>query len=134
MPRPFGPAALVHAIVVATTSFLGVPGLPAAPAAAAPDCLAAPDTTPTAGRRWFYRLDRATDRKCWYLREAGEPRPAAQRTAEPAPVPAEPLAAAPAGRPARPLTASERDLLFQEFLAWRLQQPSADTTGAGAAR
>ncbi|NVO12764.1 MAG: hypothetical protein HXX10_01885 [Rhodoplanes sp.] len=134
MQRPFGPAPFVRALVLATTSFLGLPCLPASPVAAAPDCLAAPDTTPTAGRRWFYRLDRGTSRKCWYLREADEPRPATGETAETAPAPATPLAPASAERPARPLTASERDVLFQEFLAWRLQQPSAEETAAGAAR
>lgn len=134
MSRLFGPAPLVRAIVLATTSFLGVPCLPAAPAAAS-DCLAAPDNTPTAGRHWFYRLDRGTDRKCWYLREAGEPRRATPEASETAPAPAAPLAAAASAEPpARPLTASERDVLFQEFLAWRLQQPSEETTGADAAR
>ncbi|MDC7785456.1 hypothetical protein PQJ75_27230 [Rhodoplanes sp. TEM] len=131
-----------------------------APAVAAPDCLAAPDDTPTEGRRWYYRLDHANNRKCWYLRAPGEARAAspaggeasdsgpASVSATPVPAtplppgaaatPAEPLAGAPVaaatgrgvdGRgapehPSHPLTDAEREALFREFLAWRLQQPA----------
>jgi hypothetical protein len=34
----------------------------------ADDCLAAPDSPSPQGTRWYYRLDWATQRKCWYLR------------------------------------------------------------------
>jgi len=47
----------------------------AAPAntANADDCLAAPNSAGSTGQRWYYRLDRATQRKCWYLRAPGQP-------------------------------------------------------------
>jgi hypothetical protein len=41
-------------------------------ARAADDCLAAPkDVTPEGGH-WYYRIDHATKRHCWYLRTEGE--------------------------------------------------------------
>ena len=39
--------------------------------AAAPDCLASPKDAAPQGQHWYYRLDRTTKRKCWYLRAAG---------------------------------------------------------------
>ncbi|MGY3036491.1 hypothetical protein ACVIIV_005661 [Bradyrhizobium sp. USDA 4354] len=41
-------------------------------ATAAPDCLAAPKDAAPQGQHWYYRLDRTTKRKCWYLRAAGD--------------------------------------------------------------
>jgi hypothetical protein len=40
--------------------------------AGADDCLTAPNSAAPAGKRWFYRTDRATQRKCWYLRGPSE--------------------------------------------------------------
>jgi hypothetical protein len=46
--------------------------LPATPGNAAPDtCLAAPDSTPPEGSHWYFRTDRTTQRKCWYLAAQG---------------------------------------------------------------
>jgi hypothetical protein len=46
--------------------------LPATPGNAATDtCLAAPDSTPPEGSHWYFRTDRATQRKCWYLAAQG---------------------------------------------------------------
>ena len=42
-----------------------------AQAATADDCLTAPKGATTAGSHWYYRIDRATKRQCWYLREEG---------------------------------------------------------------
>jgi hypothetical protein len=36
-------------------------------ALAADDCLAGPDRPPALGGHWYYRLDQAANRKCWYL-------------------------------------------------------------------
>lgn len=36
-------------------------------ARAADECAAAPNAPPPAGQHWWYRTDRATKRKCWYL-------------------------------------------------------------------
>ena len=35
------------------------------------DCRAKPDGTAPAGLHWYYRVDRANDRHCWYLHEQG---------------------------------------------------------------
>src|SRR6476619_4965040 len=43
-----------------------------AQAASADDCLTAPKGATTAGSHWYYRIDRATKRQCWYLREEGD--------------------------------------------------------------
>lgn len=37
----------------------------------AADCLAAPKGAAPQGQHWFYRLERATKRQCWYLRAEG---------------------------------------------------------------
>lgn len=46
---------------------LAAPCLPAA--AAADECLPAPTGTAAKGQHWYYRLERATHRKCWYVRD-----------------------------------------------------------------
>ena len=35
--------------------------------ALASDCLAAPNTSAPQGQHWYYRIDRTSHRKCWYL-------------------------------------------------------------------
>ncbi|WP_431202848.1 hypothetical protein ACQ86E_28735 [Bradyrhizobium betae] len=50
---------------------------------AASDCLASPKGAAPQGQHWFYRLDRATKRQCWYLRaEGGKTTQSAQATAD----------------------------------------------------
>jgi hypothetical protein len=39
----------------------------------ADDCLAAPNSPAREGTRWSYRLDRATQHKCWYMRALDQP-------------------------------------------------------------
>ncbi len=41
------------------------------PANAADDCLSGPKATTPAGQHWYYRIDRATKKHCWYLGEHG---------------------------------------------------------------
>lgn len=48
----------------------------ASTANAASDCLASPKGAAPQGQHWFYRLDRATKRQCWYLRAEGAKEPA----------------------------------------------------------
>jgi hypothetical protein len=58
---------------------------PAATSAAnaAADCLASPKGVAPQGQHWYYRLDRATKRQCWYLRAAGDKNsPKATQTAQ----------------------------------------------------
>jgi len=50
---------------------------------AASDCLASPKGAAPQGQHWFYRLDRATKRQCWYLRaEGAKATQSAQATAD----------------------------------------------------
>jgi hypothetical protein len=39
--------------------------------AKADECRAKPDSSAPAGMHWYYRIDRATSRHCWYLHEQG---------------------------------------------------------------
>ena len=89
-------------------------GWAAGPTQAA-DCLAAPDGVAPDGWHWYYRLDRANNRQCWRLREAGLPtRPAAPpktRRAE----------------SRRPRSAGVRaKRCSRNFLEWRKTQPAAE--------
>jgi hypothetical protein len=47
-------------------------------ALAAGDCLSGPKGAPRDGGHWYYRIDRATQRHCWYVRDREHP--AAQRS------------------------------------------------------
>lgn len=49
--------------------------------AAADDCLPGPKGATPQGQHWYYRLDHANKRQCWYLREEGERPPQATATA-----------------------------------------------------
>jgi hypothetical protein len=71
-------------------------------AAPAEACLAGPGAPSPAGKHWYYRVDRASHRKCWYLgaldgrrhrASVARTAPAAARNADT--TPAEPAAAAP---------------------------------------
>lgn len=44
---------------------------PAAEPAAENECLSAPKATTPAGAHWYYRVEKGTKRKCWYLSDAG---------------------------------------------------------------
>lgn len=53
---------------------------------AASDCLASPKGTAPQGQHWYYRIERATKRQCWYLRaEGGKDSANAVQTAQAAP-------------------------------------------------
>ncbi len=57
-------------------------------ARAADDCLTAPKDETPEGSHWYYRIEHATKRHCWYLREEGEKpaqtaAPSAARAAKP---------------------------------------------------
>jgi hypothetical protein len=66
--KSFGSKSL---IALALMSVVGV-NLAAA-TAHAEDCLAAPNSPAREGTRWYYRLDRATQHKCWYMRALDHP-------------------------------------------------------------
>jgi hypothetical protein len=65
IPRPLRSIALVAAVLM---SGAGV----TVPARAA-DCLAAPNSPAPQGSHWYYRLNWATQHKCWYVRPPGRP-------------------------------------------------------------
>lgn len=44
---------------------------PAEEPAAENECLSAPKATTPAGGHWYYRIEKGTKRKCWYLSDAG---------------------------------------------------------------
>ncbi len=67
IPRPFESIALLATLLVIG---LGV-GAPAT-TARADDCLAAPNSPAPQSSHWYYRTDRAKQRKCWYLRAADQ--------------------------------------------------------------
>jgi hypothetical protein len=83
------------------TSLLGT-SLLGQPARAAEDCLTAPNRAPAPGGHWYYHLDRASDRKCWYLVEPPPQAPSAQ-----APSLQMPIAQAPSTQAPQPQFAPE---------------------------
>jgi hypothetical protein len=122
-------------------------------AVAAVECLTEPNRDAPQGSHWFYRVDRATDRRCWYLRASTpppSPAPAAEAqhaTPRPAAAPVvqrsgpspgdsapavetrratvRPTAGQTGQRPRPPLSESDQAALFLEFLRWKEQQKSA---------
>jgi hypothetical protein len=68
----------------------------------ADDCLTEPNSSAPAGSHWYYHLDRAKQRKCWYIGATGQPAQpvATQATSDPARAPAPPIA------PHKPATTS----------------------------
>ena len=101
IPRPIGLIALVSTLFLAGAS-VSMP----VDVARADDCLAAPNSPAPPGSHWYYRMDWAKQRKCWYLRAPGQPSQQAAAQVEPeaapsasvaAPSIATPVAAAPVG-------------------------------------
>ena len=66
--RPIGSIAFVCAL-----SVLSFGAAPRASAEGAAECLTEPDASAPPESHWYYRIDRATQRKCWHLRAANEP-------------------------------------------------------------
>jgi hypothetical protein len=94
IPQKSGAIAFVSALIA---SCLGV-GVPANTARAV-DCLTVPNSSAPPNDHWYYRTDRAKQRKCWYLRAANRPsQEVAVRIARQAP-PSESLQPAPAASP-----------------------------------
>jgi hypothetical protein len=65
IPRPLGSIALVATLLMS--------GVGVTVPASADDCLASPNSPAPQGSHWYYRLDWATQRKCWYARAPGPP-------------------------------------------------------------
>jgi hypothetical protein len=89
MLKPSSTGASVAALLVALGAVVGA----SVSRAAADECLSAPNGPAPKGQHWYYHLDRATQRKCWYVRAVTAPAqvaPAssAQDESDSAPLPA----------------------------------------------
>lgn len=104
--------------------------------AAADTCLAAPNSAAPNGQHWYYRSDRATQRKCWFLRETIT-KPAATATAPSAgaDTSARPAAPVEAARPTKPAAPSRppRDASAQPIGASSIDANSGDATPVSTA-
>ena len=94
----------------------------------AADCIAAPNGAAPAGSHWYYRTDRATRRKCWYV--AAEDRGVRHAVRRPAPQAEPPSAEPPSAEPpalslAPPTVA--RQVLAPRVPAPRVLPPAAKT-------
>jgi hypothetical protein len=94
--RPTGSLALVATVLMWGVG-IGAP----TNTARADDCLTAPNSPAPEGSHWYYHIDRATQRKCWYVRATDQP---AQQAAAPAASNAS--AATPTPAPERPATSA----------------------------
>ena len=118
--------ALLCFALVSTGMIGGALGAAADDASATDDCITESNLVPPKGSRWYYHIDRATDRKCWYIAALASA-PAAPRKAR-ASVRAEPVRAA---RPAKhERSESEQAALFLEYLRWKEQQSAANSRAA----
>ncbi len=85
-------AIIASAVVAGFVSIFGMSvsanAAPAAEPAAENECLSAPKATTPAGAHWYYRIEKGTKRKCWYLSDAGGKvnKPAAASTTTSSPV------------------------------------------------
>ncbi len=92
IPRPFASNALVATLLILAVGVTAPPTI-----ARADDCLTTPNSVAPQGSHWYYHLDRATERKCWYVRAPGQPAQQAATTTGPAaPLHSTP---APSGKP-----------------------------------
>jgi hypothetical protein len=113
------PIASITLVSACLASILGVVG--PVSAARAADCLTAPGSSAPPDSHWYYRTDRAQQRKCWYLRAVkGPPQQDATQSAS---------AATPgslanfkdfiAQRGNANLSDQDVEQLYKEFLAWK---------------
>lgn len=121
--RSFGSKPLVALVLL---SLAGATVLAAT--AHAQDCLVAPNSPAREGTRWFYRLDRATQHKCWYMRALDQP--TQQAAAANKPALAARTFAMPIPRP-RPSTAADTNLSSSHAgYAIPIPRPRPSTTGS----
>lgn len=82
-----------------------MPGVAFAAPDAASECLSAPKAATPAGGHWYYRLEKGTKRKCWYLGDAGGK---VNKTAETAPAAVAEQDASPPKKPLQKSVANAR--------------------------
>jgi hypothetical protein len=95
-------------------------------ARAADECLSGPKEQTPAGSHWYYRIDHASKRHCWYLREEGET--LSQSAAPNSPPSAKPVAP----RPAAAMQPSVADAHAELPAQTRTEAPDRDVARAGA--
>jgi hypothetical protein len=95
MPNRIGP--MIPMGFTALYAVLAVIVLQSGSARAADDCLTAPNSQPPQGSHWYYRVDGATQRHCWYLGPEGQKVHHAEPEAQPAAKSAAPLRTETAG-------------------------------------
>jgi hypothetical protein len=135
-PRCIAPVLLASfvGLIAAATAACAEPATPAAAA----DCLVKPDAQAAPGNHWYYRLDRASGRRCWHQRPASGASNGAQNDAAPSrPLPARAAVPPPAERPASDAAAdTASDSRGQEIIqpaAAAPAQPSAWSAATPAA-
>jgi hypothetical protein len=106
--RPIGSIGLVSMVLAS-----GVSGGVSANTALAADCLTAPNSPTPEGSHWYYRMDWPNQRKCWYLRAAGQPShqvvtDPTSETLPPAPLQSTPILSATTSGAASPATVKSR--------------------------
>jgi hypothetical protein len=69
---PNGTAKFVSALVAGLLAGASITTASHSAPAEAEECLAGPKATAPQGGHWYYRIDRATKRHCWYLRDENE--------------------------------------------------------------
>lgn len=131
-------AIIASAVIAGCVSIFSITSMataePAAESAPVNDCLAAPKPETPAGAHWYYRLEKGTKRKCWYLSDAGGK---LKKTTTPKPTAAAEEGAPPASKPMQKTVAnaraelaagsSEEDPTLAET-TWPPLTPSADAT------
>jgi hypothetical protein len=106
-------------------------------ASAAEDCITESNVVPPKGSRWSYHIDRATNRKCWFLMKVT---PATAQTprltvARVPPERREPSISGQNGqRSTRKLSESEQAALFLEFLRWKEQHNAVSSSAVESLR
>jgi hypothetical protein len=106
IPRPIRSIALASTILVS-----GLGATVSTNSTRAADCVTTPTSSAPQNNHWYYRTDRANQRKCWHLR-------AADRAAQPS------FKGSTADRQGDKLSERDREKLFAEFLEWKRQHPN----------
>jgi len=84
MPNRIGPTILTATLAATVlNATLAATVLAGGPAAGDDKCLAAPNAAPSQGTHWYYYVDRAQRRHCWYLGPENRPVHHAESDAQP---------------------------------------------------
>jgi hypothetical protein len=86
-------AKFVSAVFVATLAITPLATVARGETATAGACLSEPKAETAPGSHWYYRIDHANKRNCWYLRSEGGQSQAAAQNTSPAPIAAKPSVA-----------------------------------------